>query len=74
MVHCDTRYDIYLPHCAHHTRTPRNPAFLIQSIDTSQDLFAMGAKQKGGGSKPKGNTADEVEETLQAVVRVQHIV
>jgi translation initiation factor eIF-2B subunit epsilon len=29
----------------------------------------MGAKQKGGGSKPKGNTADEVEETLQAVVR-----
>ncbi|KAJ5707802.1 translation initiation factor eIF-2B subunit epsilon [Penicillium malachiteum] len=28
----------------------------------------MGAKQKGGGSKPKGNTADEVEETLQAVV------
>ncbi|KAJ5637911.1 translation initiation factor eIF-2B subunit epsilon [Penicillium lividum] len=28
----------------------------------------MGAKQKGGGSKPKGNTADEVEDTLQAVV------
>jgi hypothetical protein len=27
----------------------------------------MGAKQKGGGSKPK-NQADEVEETLQAVV------
>ncbi|KAJ5168016.1 uncharacterized protein N7482_003610 [Penicillium canariense] len=27
----------------------------------------MGAKQKGGGSKPK-NTAEEVEETLQAVV------
>lgn len=28
----------------------------------------MGAKQKGGGSKPKGNQAEEVEETLQAVV------
>lgn len=28
----------------------------------------MGAKQKGGGSKPKGNTTEEVEETLQAVV------
>lgn len=28
----------------------------------------MGAKQKGGGPKPKGNTAEEVEETLQAVV------
>lgn len=27
----------------------------------------MGAKQKGGGSKPK-NQAEEVEETLQAVV------
>lgn len=27
----------------------------------------MGAKQKGGGSKPK-NTAEEVEDTLQAVV------
>lgn len=28
----------------------------------------MGPKQKGGGAKQKGNTADEVEETLQAVV------
>ncbi|KAJ5259578.1 translation initiation factor eIF-2B subunit epsilon [Penicillium angulare] len=28
----------------------------------------MGPKQKGGGSKPKANTADEVEDTLQAVV------
>ena len=28
----------------------------------------MGAKQKGGSSKPKGNTTEEVEETLQAVV------
>lgn len=28
----------------------------------------MGAKQKGGGAKPKANTPDEVEETLQAVV------
>lgn len=28
----------------------------------------MGAKQKGGGAKPKGNAAEEVEETLQAVV------
>lgn len=28
----------------------------------------MGPKQKGGGSKPKGNQAEEVEETLQAVV------
>lgn len=27
----------------------------------------MGPKQKGGGSKPK-NTAEEVEDTLQAVV------
>jgi translation initiation factor eIF-2B subunit epsilon len=35
----------------------------------------MGPKQKGGGgggaSKQKGNTTEEVEETLQAVVRVQ---
>lgn len=28
----------------------------------------MGPKQKGAGSKPKGNQAEEVEETLQAVV------
>lgn len=28
----------------------------------------MGAKQKGGSSKPRGNQAEEVEETLQAVV------
>ncbi|KAJ5232053.1 hypothetical protein N7468_005009 [Penicillium chermesinum] len=28
----------------------------------------MGAKQKGGGAKPKSNATEEVEETLQAVV------
>ena len=28
----------------------------------------MGPKQKGGGAKPKQNTTEEVEETLQAVV------
>lgn len=28
----------------------------------------MGPKQKGGGSKQRGNAAEEVEETLQAVV------
>lgn len=28
----------------------------------------MGPKQKGGGQKQKGNAAEEVEETLQAVV------
>ncbi|KAE8144365.1 translation initiation factor eif-2b epsilon subunit [Aspergillus avenaceus] len=28
----------------------------------------MGPKQKGGGAKQRGNAADEVEETLQAVV------
>lgn len=30
----------------------------------------MGAKQKGG-AKPKSNAADEVEETLQAVVSLE---
>ena len=35
-------------------------------------LLAMGAKQKGG-SKPKGNQAEEVEETLQAVVCADRI-
>ncbi|KAJ5949446.1 translation initiation factor eIF-2B subunit epsilon [Penicillium verhagenii] len=40
-----------------------------EPTDISQeDSPAMGAKQKGGGAKPKGNTADEVEDTLQAVV------
>jgi hypothetical protein len=29
----------------------------------------MGPKQKGGGSKSRGNATEEVEETLQAVVR-----
>lgn len=72
VVYSDTRYDNHSPYRVHHTRFPRNPAFLIQPIDTSQGLLAMGAKQKGGGSKPKGNTADEVEETLQAVVRETH--
>ena len=28
----------------------------------------MGAKQKGGASKSRGNATEEVEETLQAVV------
>lgn len=28
----------------------------------------MGPKQKGGGSKSRGNATEEVEETLQAVV------
>jgi hypothetical protein len=28
----------------------------------------MGPKQKGGGSKQRGNAAEEVEDTLQAVV------
>ena len=32
----------------------------------------MGPKQKGGSSKAKGNTAEEVEETLQAVVCEYH--
>jgi hypothetical protein len=48
--------------------SPHNQsAFANNPTDASKDLPAMGAKQKGS-SKPKGNQAEEVEETLQAVV------
>jgi hypothetical protein len=61
--------------------TPRQPAFfvslswVVSNISASTTVrdqlvafLAMGPKQKGGAQKQKGNAAEEVEETLQAVV------
>lgn len=62
------RYPCHRPSSTIHWREEIATGFHGQFIDASQDLPAMGAKQKGGSSKPKGNQAEEVEETLQAVV------
>lgn len=44
------------------------PPVSTNKTDASHNPRAMGAKQKAGSSKPKGNQTEEVEETLQAVV------
>lgn len=36
--------------------------------DTDSDVVPVMAPKQKGGQKPKANTADEVEETFQAVV------